>query len=294
MKKLFLIFSVLSCMVVNVARAELTATSVISAGYPVANPRIAMTVDEENVAVMQPAVVYESGKDVEVVIFGQNFTVAKQFTLHDVVTEHKYDGTEDVSLSNLWIESADLQSVVVSRNFFAKNDKWCVLLCYSSGLHSDDAQSYKVIDEDGNILGELPGMKFGYEADIFLDQFYCGTPYLLVPVEYGYNGDDTFMLYTFTGTGQSGIEPTKVAALSSAYPNPLPLGQTFNVELSKPADDATFFSVIDMNGRQVLRRKIAAGESSYRLSGARFGRGHYVYTVIYKDGESVTGRLMAE
>ena len=252
---------------------------------------MAMTVDEEDVAVMHPAVAYESGKDVEVVIFGEKFTVQKQFTLHDVLTEHKYDGSEDISLYNLWIESADLQGVAVSRNFFVKNDKWCVVLCYSTGSYLDRVDRLKVIDEDGNILGELPEMQRGDDANIFLDGFFMGTPYLLIPT---YDENETFHLYTFTGTGQSGIEPMKVTTLSRAYPNPLPAGQMLNVELSKPADEATYFSVIDMNGRQVLRRKIPAGESSYQLSGSRFGHGHYVYTVIYKDGESVTGRLMAE
>lgn len=279
-------------MAVNVARAELTATSVLPVSYPVPCPNMAMTVDEEDVAVMQPAIAYESGKDVEVVIFGEKFTVEKQFTLHDVLTEHKDDGSDDISLYKLWVKSADLQSVVVSRNFFAKNDKWCVLLCYSTGSYSDRTDRLKVVDEDGNILGELPEMQMGADASIFLDGFFMGTPYLYI--QYDENENESFRLYTFTGTGQSGIESMKVATLSRAYPNPLPSGQMFNVELSKPADGATFFSVTDMSGRQVLRRKIPAGESCYQLSGARFGHGHYVYTVIYKDGESVTGRLMAE
>lgn len=139
---------------------------------------------------------------------------------------------------------------------------------------------------------ELPEMQRGSDANIFLDGFYMGTPYLHIATFDNNNGNESFQLYTFTG--QSGIEPMKVASFSRAYPNPLPSGQTFNVELSKPADDATFFTVVDMNGRQVLRRRIAAGESSYQLSGSRFGHGHYVYIVVYKDGESVTGRLMAE
>lgn len=296
MKKLVLFFSVLIGMAANVTRAEITATPVFPAGYLAETPEIAMTVDEDNMAVMQRAMVYESGRDVEVVIFGEKFTVEKQFTLHDVVTERDNNGSyvskDYVSLYNLSIKEIDSE-VMVSRNFFVKNNKWCVVLRYSTGSYPDGVRWYKVMDEDGNLLGEIPEMSKWEWANILLDGLYKGTPYLFVGKGSGFGGE-TCQLYTFTGTGQSGIEPVKVAALSRAYPNPLPSGQTFNVELSKPADEATFFSVVDMNGRQVLRRKIPFGESCYRLSGSRFGRGHYVYTVIYKDGESVTGRLMAE
>ena len=66
------------------------------------------------------------------------------------------------------------------------------------------------------------------------------------------------------------------------------------MNFEQPADDATFFSVLDMKGRQVYCRRVNPGDNSFRLSGTRFGHGHYIYTVVYKDGNSVTGRLMAE
>lgn len=81
---------------------------------------------------------------------------------------------------------------------------------------------------------------------------------------------------------------------SNAYPNPLPAGRTLTVDFQKAADDATYFSITDMTGRQVYRHKVKAGETSCQFNNRRLGHGHYVYTVIYKDGTSVSGRLMAE
>lgn len=80
----------------------------------------------------------------------------------------------------------------------------------------------------------------------------------------------------------------------NAYPNPLPAGRTLTVDFQKAADDATYFSITDMTGRQVYRHKVKAGETSCQFNNRRLGHGHYVYTVIYKDGTSVSGRLMAE
>lgn len=256
------------------AKAELTATAV-TPEYPVDSPRAAMEVDSDGLAVFYPAVVYTSGNDVEVVIFGEKFSIMKQFTLHDVL-----DPSTGKTPSGIWIESIDMTSVVVFKNFFVKNDKWCIIL--EQGYNSP----IFVVDEDGSDLGTLP--EYCTNPNIYLDGFMWGTPYLLTSVSYEHD----FQLYTFTGS--AGIEANKVAAFTKAYPNPLPAGATFTVDFAQAADNATFFSVLDMNGRQVYRRKVKPGETSFKLSGARFGHGQYVYTVVYGNGEALSGKLMAE
>lgn len=275
-------------MAANAAYAELTATPV-TGWYPGGCPAAAMLVDEEEVAVLTPVAVYESGNDVEVVFLGgsgDGIHVGKQFTLHDVLRGEEYYEPDAVSLKGLWIESADLQPVMVSKNFFVKNDKWCVTLRHI--LADGHSQEIIVIDEDGNNLGVLPTGASNYQ--LFLDGFYCGTPYLLASID---NEEDSdFQLYTFTG--KAGVVANKVTSITGAYPNPLPAGQTLTVSLDRAADNATFFTVTDMSGRQAYRSRVTPGENSFRLSGARLGHGRYVYTVIYGDGESVSGNLMAE
>lgn len=289
MKKILLIFAAIFAMAANAAYAELTATPV-TGWYPGGDsPEAAMLVDEEEVAVLTPVVVYESGNDVEVVFlggFGDGIHVGKHFTLHDVLRGNRYE-PDAVHLDGLWIESADIATVMVSKNFFVKNDKWCVI--FKHILADGNSEELIVIDEDGNNLGVLPDPDAIFHQ-IFLDGFYCGTPYLCVSKENSEDAD--FRLYTFTG--KAGVVANKVTSISGAYPNPLPAGQTLTVSLDRAADNATFFTVTDMSGRQAYRSRVTPGENSFRLSGKRFGHGRYVYTVIYGDGESVSGNLMAE
>lgn len=273
MKKLFLLTAMIFGLAI-MAKAELTATAV-TAVYPGECPKAAMDVGADGIASFYPAVVYTSGNDVEVVIFGEKFSIIKQFTLHDVVNP-----STGKAPSGIWLESVDMQSVVVFKNFFVKNDKWCVV------LGQGHETPIFVIDEDGSDLGTLPDCCSN--PCIFLDGFMSGTPYLLAAVVY----ERDFQLYTFTGT--SAIEANKVATFPKAYPNPLPAGATFTVDFGRVADTATFFSVLDMNGRQVYRTKVKPGDASLELFGARFGRGQYVYTVVYGDGETISGKLLAE
>lgn len=258
----------------NLARAELTMTPLLPDGLSgESRLEFAMTVDD-NQAVLNPAQVYLSGNDLHVIIFNKDFTVAKEFDVRDVNTDTSFG---DVVAHPCVYSCTAMDAIVVTRNFFVKNDKWCI------ALHKGDIEDeFTVIDEDGNVLGDIPA------GDIYLTEIFKGTPYFIV-WEYA---SDHMQLYTFTGT--NGIEAVKAATIRGGYPNPLPAGETFNVDFEKSADDATFFTVVDMSGRQVLRRRIARGETSFRLSGARFAHGHYIYTVIYGDGSSVSGRLMAE
>ena len=282
MKKLNLLFSVLLCLSASTAKAEITPNLVFSEpqyGYGI---DIAMSVDNDGQAVFQPAVVHDSGDDIEVTVYGPKFAVEKRFTLENVL---KSESEDDRCYSDgLYLSTADLEDIMVTRNFFVKNDKWCILV-FKSG--TGGKKIVTVIDEDGYELGDVSSLCKKDYLQVVLDGFYKGTPYVLYEPEYKH-----FQLCTFTGTNS--IQAVKVASFNAAYPNPLPVGQTFTVDFAEPADDATFFCVIDMNGRQVCRRKLAPGQTTYKLTGSRFGRGNYVYTVVYGDGHAVCGKLIAE
>ena len=284
MKKLNLLFSVLLCLSASTAKAEITPNPVFSEpqyGYGI---DIAMSVGNDGQAAFQPAVVHGSGDDIEVIVYGPKFAVETRFTLENVLkTEPEYDNCYS---DGLYLSTADLEEIMVTRNFFVKNDKWCILVVKSG---TGGKIKVTVIDEDGNELGDVSSLynKNNRYLQVVLDGFYKGTPYVLYEPEYKH-----FQLCTFTGTNS--IQAVKAASFNAAYPNPLPAGHTFTVDFAEPADDATFFCVIDMNGRQVYRRKLAPGQTTYKLTGSRFGRGNYVYTVVYGDGHAVSGKLIAE
>ena len=243
-----------------------------------------MNVDEHGESTYQPAVVSKKGNDIEVTVYGEKFAVEKQFTLKNVLKS----GYDRCTYKYLSLKE-DMRDVVVTRNFFVKNDKWIVIVRNYKENSDDDI--YMIFDEDNNLLGELPLLDHVY--DIVLDGFDKGTPYLIEYYEIDEEAEDWyFQLYTFTGTNS--IQAVKAASFNAAYPNPLPAGHTFTVDFAEPADDATFFCVIDMNGRQVYRRKLAPGQTTYQLTGSHFGRGNYVYTVVYGDGHAVSGKLIAE
>ena len=286
MKKLNLLFSVLLCLSASAVKAEITPNPVFPEPQYGYKPEMAMSVDNDGQAVFQPAVVEQKGNDIEVTVFGTKFVVEKQFTLKNVLKS----GYEACYCDDLYLETGDMFDIFATRNFFVKNDKWCIVVVnYNNNADNEIAI---VFDEDGNELGDVSFVRTRSMCNIVLDGIYKGTPYLLECYEDKVGGDDYFQLYTFNGTNS--IQAVKAASFNAAYPNPLPAGQTFTVDFAEPADDATFFCVIDMNGRQVYRRKLAPGQTTYKLTGSRFGRGNYVYTVVYGDGHAASGKLIAE
>lgn len=278
------IFSLLIAFAVSAvaAFAQITPSLV----YKCNTFEAAMDVNSDGIAELTYAGVNEVGNDVEIVILDKQCAVEKQFTLKNVLSTYG----QYYKIYDFEIRSFDTYpDVIVSRNFFIKNDKWCVVIRHDQ----ENTEIYSVIDEDGNMLGEFPDElpDGSVSVGICLSEISHGIPYMWYCYEKEYDNEFE-AIYSFSG--KTGIEPTMVSSFKSAYPNPLPAGQTFNVSLPQPADDATFFCVTDIKGRQVCRRKVAPGETTYSLTGSRFSHGHYVYTVIYGDGTTASGRLMAE
>ena len=281
MKKIFFILVLLLSMQSVTVMAQVTPKTVlqINGGYMGG----AMVVGDRDgwVSSIRAASVVKSGNDATFTIYDDHLNVEKTFTLHGIIDEYTH-------IEEIWVESLDCTNIIVSKNFFVKNDKWCVATSkYKNGY--DGEGFLTVYDEDGNNLGSFTVSE---EPDIWLSYAYEGVPFLMIS-DYGTHGEIVSKTF-YTFTGESSVNPV-VAMQKSAvgYPNPVSQGGTFTVVLGKEADRSTRFVVLDMNGRSVMSRNIKPGSTDFSLSN-RFANGHYIFNVIYGDGTVESGRLLSE
>lgn len=276
MKKIFFILGLLLSMQSVTVMAQVTPKTVlqINGGYMGG----AMVVGDRDgwVSSIRAASVVKSGNDATFTIYDDHLNVEKTFTLHGIIDEYTH-------IEDTWVDSFDCLYIIVSKNFFVKNDKWCV----ATRKYNNDSgeELFTVYDEDGNNLGSFT---VSGNPHIWLSQSYEGVPFLMI----GNYDTESETLYTFTG--ESSVSPV-VAMQKSAvgYPNPVSHGGTFTVVLGKEADHSTRFVVLDMNGRRVMSRNIKPGSTDFSLSN-RFANGHYIFNVIYGDGTVESGRLLSE
>lgn len=277
MKKILFILGVLLSMQSIPAMAQVTPKPVLQINSSMQG---AMVVNDEGwVSSIRSASVVESGNDATFTIYDDHLNVDKTFTLHGIIDEYTHTYIDEI-----WVESLDCTEIIVSKNFFVKNDKWCVATSKYKNVY-DGEGLLTVYDEDGNNLGSFTVSE---EPDIWLSYAYEGVPFLR-------EWDEEKRCYTFyTFTGESSVNPV-VAMQKSAvgYPNPVSQGGTFTVVLGKEADRSTRFVVLDMNGRSVMSRNIKPGSTDFSLSN-RFANGHYIFNVIYGDGTVESGRLLSE
>ena len=275
MKKILFILGVLLSMQSIPAMAQVTPKPVLQINSSMQG---AMVVNDEGwVSSIRSASFVESGNDATFTIYDDHLNVEKTFTLHGIIDEYTH-------IEEIWVESLDCTNIIVSKNFFVKNDKWCVATSKYKNVY-DGEGLLTVYDEDGNNLGSFTVSEKPY---IWLSQLYEGVPFLRAR-------DEEKRCYTFyTFTGESSVNPV-VAMQKSAvgYPNPVSQGGTFTVVLGKEADRSTRFVVLDMNGRSVMSRNIKPGSTDFSLSN-RFANGHYIFNVIYGDGTVESGRLLSE
>ena len=281
MKKILFIFGVLLSMQSVTVMAQVTPKTVlqINGGYMGG----AMVVGDRDgwVSSIRAASVVKSGNDATFTIYDDHLNVEKTFTLHGIIDEYTH-------IEEIWVESLDCTNIIVSKNFFVKNDKWCVATSKYKNVY-DGEGLLTVYDEDGNNLGSFT---VSDEPDIWLSYAYEGVPFLMIS-DYGTHGEIVSKTF-YTFTGESSVNPV-VAMQKSAvgYPNPVSQGGTFTVVLGKEADRSTRFVVLDMNGRSVMSRNIKPGSTDFSLSN-RFANGHYIFNVIYGDGTVESGRLLSE
>ena len=278
MKKIFFILGLLLSMQSVTVMAQVSRKPVLETNVSM-NGAMVVDNDEGWVSSIRAASVVKSGNDATFTIYDDHLNVEKTFTLHGIIDE--YTNIEDT-----WVDSFDGLLIIVSKNFFVKNDKWCVATSkYYNNNDSGEGILITVYDEDGNNLGRFTVSDFYH---IWLSQAYEGVPFLMI----GNYDTESETLYTFTG--ESSVSPV-VAMQKSAvgYPNPVSHGGTFTVVLGKEADHSTRFVVLDMNGRRVMSRNIKPGSTDFSLSN-RFANGHYIFNVIYGDGTVESGRLLSE
>ena len=277
MKKILFILGVLLSMQSIPAMAQVTPKPVLQINSSMQG---AMVVNDEGwVSSIRSASFVESGNDATFTIYDDHLNVEKTFTLHGIIDEYTH-------IEEIWVESLDCTNIIVSKNFFVKNDKWCVATSKYKNVY-DGEGLLTVYDEDGNNLGSFT-VSSECTHHIWLSQAYEGVPFLMI----GNYDTESETLYTFTG--ESSVSPV-VAMQKSAvgYPNPVSQGGTFTVVLGKEADRSTRFVVLDMNGRSVMSRNIKPGSTDFSLSN-RFANGHYIFNVIYGDGTVESGRLLSE
>ena len=280
MKKILFIFGVLLSLQYIPAMAQVSRKPVLQTNVSMQG---AMVVDNDEgwVSSIRSASVVKSGNDATFTIYDDHLNVEKTFTLHGIIDEYTH-------IEEIWVESLDCTNIIVSKNFFVKNDKWCVATSKYKNVY-DGEGLLTVYDEDGNNLGSFT---VSDEPDIWLSYAYEGVPFLMIS-DYGTHGEIVSKTF-YTFTGESSVNPV-VAMQKSAvgYPNPVSQGGTFTVVLGKEADRSTRFVVLDMNGRRVMSRNIKPGSTDFSLSN-RFANGHYIFNVIYGDGTVESGRLIAE
>lgn len=228
----------------------------------------------------------QTGNDVTYVIYDNDLKEQKVFTLYNIIkTETRYDddGPYEVEVqgpSELECDGLIRTPIFALRNVFSSDGKWCVLI-YNRNLNN----ALAVYNEEGVKLGEIPCYS-RMDSGFWFSAIHDTKPVYFTPID----GQMTF--WSFTGSNGA-FAPTVRTSLSG-YPNPLPKGESFIVELPEPSDRHTVIAVTDMNGRQVYRSEIAPGNESATFTLRNEIDGILIYTVIYGDGKSVSGRLIAK
>ena len=278
MKKIFFILGLLLSMQSVTVMAQVTPKTVLQINGSYMGGAMVVGDRDGWVSSIRAASVVKSGNDATFTIYDDHLNVEKIFTLHGIIDEYTH-------IEDTWVESFDGLLIIVSKNFFVKNDKWCVATRKYNNNNDRGEELFTVYDEDGNNLGSFTVSE---NPHIWLSQAYEGVPFLLIGDFY----TESATLYTFTG--ESSVSPVMAMQKSAVgYPNPVSQGGTFTVVLGKEADHSTRFVVLDMNGRRVMSRNIKPGSTDFSLSN-RFANGHYIFNVIYGDGSVESGRLLSE
>lgn len=242
----------------------------------------------------------DKGEDVAISIFNDQFQIVKSFTLKGIRKSQEINGEQvgNSYVTGLVVRGGDYQEMLATRNVFTNDGKWCVIVrsWQDDPVTNTTNLKLEVYNEDGENLGELP-LSSGDDTDalwdgefIFSRVFDCGGGLYYYTV----GAESHYTIWSFTGnSGISAPAANKVSALK-AYPNPLPADSRLNIELERPADGNTFLSVIDMKGRQIMRKRLAPGTSATTVDGGRLHGGILIYTVSYGDGEIASGKLCAE
>lgn len=163
MKKILFILGVLLSMHSVTVLAQVAPKPVLQINSSLDG---AMVVNDEGwVSSIRSASFVESGNDATFTIYDDHLNVEKTFTLHGIIDEYTH-------IEEIWVESLDCTNIIVSKNFFVKNDKWCVATSKYKNVYEGLLTVY---DEDGNNLGSFTVS----DDHIWLSYVYEGVPFLV-------------------------------------------------------------------------------------------------------------------
>jgi len=232
----------------------------------------------------------EIGSDAQITIYNDDLSIKEQFTVKGVISyeimENGYQNYKSrVGATWFNIDINPTSDIIATRGLFTKDSSWVITV-----RNDDDHNSTRTIlySSEGKKLCELPKLDYHEQGFICLSGLTARTPYYCI------HGEDsgTITIYTFEDVNGV-VTPKAVASNVKAYPNPLPSGTPLQIDLNREADNNTILTITDLDGRQVCRERVRPGLASVRVS-PKFSRGLHIYTVIYSDGESFSGKVAAE
>jgi len=245
----------------------------------------------------------EIGSDAQITIYNDDFSVKEQFTVKGVISYEieKDDNGKDrykrYKSGVRGIESTiDPDSeIIATRGLFTKDGLWTVAVDKNDIVDNYPRFTKCVLySSNSKKVCELPTE--GWDR-IWLSRFTTGTPYYCTTIDVGtldaqFKEDYQYIIWLFEDVNGV-VTPKAVASNVKAYPNPLPSGTPLTIDLDREADSNTILTITDLDGRQVYRERVRPGKANVQVS-PKFSRGLHIYTVIYSDGESFSGKVAAE
>jgi len=254
--------------------------------------------DKRYLATMEEIRVNETSSDALITIYNTDFSIKEQFTIKGAfsyVIKTNDNGTKSKDWTSevlsIYFDLSET-GIIASRGLFTKDGSWVIFK--------------RVRDADYKYLGDWEGQLYssnnkkvcslkeygltGY-GTIGLSEITTGTPFYYS----GYTDEQgcrRTTIWSFEDVNGV-VTPKAVASNVKAYPNPLPSGTPLSLELDREADSNTILTITDLDGRQVYRERVRPGKANVQVS-PKFSRGLHIYTVIYSDGESFSGKVAAE
>jgi len=241
----------------------------------------------------------EIGSDARITIYNADFSIKEQFTVEGVISYEiktsEYNGekykkyTAGVDIINFNLDFYDNSGIIASRGIFTQDGSWVILVSHVNELE----RNYYLYSSKNKKI--CPLQSRGYIA---LSEIANGTPYYYTTEEVSneldgqYLSDSITTIWSFNDVNGV-ITPTAIASSVKAFPNPLPAGTTLKIDLNREADNNTILTITDLDGRQEYRKRVRPGETSVQVS-PKFSHGLHIYTIIYSNGESYSGKVAAE
>ena len=168
-------------------------------------------------------------------------------------------------------------SIYFSRNLFTKRELFECVVCCSN---NNNEKLFLIVDENSNILGEIP-------SDIV--PYFWGQTMNPIYVE----GRTIFSNGLIIKDESSGINSVNADSNpSSVSPNPSNGAASIEVNWDYTLLDDALLNVIDMEGKLVHTQTIKSGSRKTHLTTSRFAPGTYIYVVQGSNGYTTTGKLI--